>query len=336
MASEAPRKFYLLTYPRTASNLLVQILALDDQPSLLSEGRREYFFAPTLRWKLGPSKLGGKHLNEWTQEERKSLMESFQTCSEALQAQTNIAAEQGKNIFVKEHVPWLVEPTAETKWVFGEESIDETPWTADIKDFPEQTRSLSNETIFSDEFLKTWSPTFLIRHPALVFPSNYRTCIDLEGVEAAKVEAYHAIEMSMHWSRALFDWYTRHAPSADGVWPIVLDADDIILEPDVVRKYSELLNLDSSRLKFSWDPVPNEQLEKMSMPEKRMKSTIAASAGIVKGKAAVNLDIAEEATKWKAEFGEEEGRKIENWVRAAMPDYEYMRGKRLRVGSTMS
>lgn len=37
-----------------------------------------------------------------------------------------------------------------------------------------------------------------------------------------------------------------------------------------------------------------------------------------------------ERGKWAEEFGETEARRIESWVRKAMPDYEYMRERRMR------
>jgi hypothetical protein len=334
MDQQAPRRFCLLTYPRTASNLLTRILALEDQPSLVTGGKREYCFAPTIRLRLGESKTAGRHLDEWTAEERRELMKSYQACFEDLQAQVNMAEAQGKNIFVKEHVPWLIEPVSETKWVFGESSTNELPWTVNFG--PEQTHSLLNETVLPDDFLKAWLPTFLIRHPALVFPSNYRTCVDLEGAEAAKNESGHALEMTMHWSRTLFDWYTQHNNQSASIadpnvnWPIIIDADDIMIEPEVVVRYSKIVGLDPARLIFSWDPATKEELEKISRVGRRMRSTILASAGIVEGKTSTNIDVSEEAEKWRLEFGDEEGEKIEKWVRAAMPDYEYMKAKRLR------
>jgi hypothetical protein len=185
----------------------------------------------------------------------------------------------------------------------------------------------------SDSF--TFRPTFLIRHPALVFPSNYRTLFDLGGAEAAQNEAYHVIEMTMHWSRALYDWYTAQktisSQTTPSPWPIILDADDIMREPDTVRRYSQILGLDPEKLRFEWAPADESELKKMGGVERRMRSTIAASGSIIQGKTAEGIDINLEATKWKKEFGEEEGRKIEEWVRKAMPDYEYMREKRLRV-----
>jgi hypothetical protein len=136
-------------------------------------------------------------------------------------------------------------------------------------------------------------PTFLIRHPALVFPSHYRRGVDLLGAEAAGSDTYHSIEMTMHWSRALFEWYTNHVsfPTSDSGtdfrWPIILEADDIMLEPNLVRRYSDILGLDQNNLLFSWQPARTEG----------MRSTIVASEGIVEGKTSVGLDIAEEGKK---------------------------------------
>lgn len=335
MAPDSSRRFYLLTYPRTASNLLVRMLALDDQPSLLLSEKGGYFFIRTVGLRMSLFEVAGRHLHEWTKEERIGLMQSYQSCFEALQKHIEAAETQGKNVFVKEHVPWLMEPVAETKWVFGDNSIHESPWT--VEAMPEQTHSNLNETVLPDEFLKTWQPTFLIRHPGLVFPSNYRTCVDLEGSEIAKTESrQHALEMTMHWSHTLFNWYTSKSNESesstdpDVSWPIVLDADDIMTDHKVILRYSKIIGLDPNKVKFSWASASKEELDKMPEPERRMRSTISASAGIVEGKTSAALEIDEEARKWKVEFGEEEGEKIEKWVRAAMPDYEYMKAKRLK------
>ena len=61
-----------------------------------------------------------------------------------------------------------------------------------------------------------------------------------------------------------------------------------------------------------------------------MLSTLSASTGIVEGKTSNDLDIDKEVKKWKVEFEEEGGAHIEKWVRDAMPDYEYLKSRRLR------
>lgn len=62
-----------------------------------------------------------------------------------------------------------------------------------------------------------------------------------------------------------------------------------------------------------------------------MLKTLHGSGGIVQGKTSKGLDIATEAEKWKAEFGEENAIELEKIVRANMPDYEYMLARRLQL-----
>ena len=154
-----PKRFYLLSYPRTASNLLIKILALENQPSLLPNSKSEYFFVKTLPWKLGPAKLGGKAISKWSEDEKVGLKKCFRECTSELVDVCERAEREGKDIFIKEHVIWILNPVAETSWVFGEKEEekgmnDENSWIAN--DSVAQTHSTGNETVFSDEFLKTW------------------------------------------------------------------------------------------------------------------------------------------------------------------------------------
>ena len=135
--------------------------------------------------------------------------------------------------------------------------------------------------------------------------------------------------------RTLYDWYSQHfqnpetGSSGGSIWPIVLEADDIMLEPELVVKYAKIIGLDHTKLKFSWTPKRKEELDKLWDVERRMLSTISASAGILEGKTANGIVIDDEVMKWKIEFGEDEGAKIERWVRGAMMDYEFLKARRL-------
>ena len=60
-----------------------------------------------------------------------------------------------------------------------------------------------------------------------------------------------------------------------------------------------------------------------------MMSSLSASKGVIKDKAPANIDIAAEAAKWKVEFGEEVAQIIEKAVWDSMPDYEYLKSKRI-------
>lgn len=111
----------------------------------------------------------------------------------------------------------------------------------------------------------------------------------------------------------------------------MLDADDIITEPEVVRRYADILGFDREKLRFEWDVASEEEVGKMGPMERRMRSTLDASKGIVEGKTAKGLDLDNEARKWKQEFGEELGQEMESLVQDAMSDYEYLRSRRMRA-----
>jgi len=113
--------------------------------------------------------------------------------------------------------------------------------------------------------------------------------------------------------------------------PIILDADDIILHREVVKRYCEIVGLDSTKCRFNWEPASKAEQDAMHSIERRMKSSLLSSNGLIKtGKTAVGLDIEQEVSKWKEEFGEAEGTKIGTWVRDAMPDYNFLKARRLR------
>jgi hypothetical protein len=62
-----------------------------------------------------------------------------------------------------------------------------------------------------------------------------------------------------------------------------------------------------------------------------MLSTLSASTGIIKDKTPTAVDVDAEVKQWKEEFGEEVAAKLETLVRDAMPDYEYLRSRRITV-----
>ena len=262
------------------------------------------------------------------------MAQSYQTCRTELEKYVQAAEAEGKTVLVKEHASFMTEPTAQTRYFFRDDSVTEPPWTAWTAQStstrgPGLMHSSSNNTVLPDAFLETFLPTFLVRHPALAFPSLYRTIIDIEGAEAAKAEPI----MTLHWTRTLYDWYTQHFATldSDAVWPLVLEADDVINSPDVIVQFCELVGLDVAKLRFEWTPASKEDLAQMRDDvQRRMRSTLSASAGVMKEKTSGAVDISAEARKWKVEFGETEAEKIEGWVTAAMPDYEFLKAKRLK------
>lgn len=172
------RRFYLITYPRTGSNLLVHILALDKQSNVVTGFHGGYMFMSLYRLIVFELRTYGKRMEEWTQDQRNQIAQRYQDCFNALEDLTETADAEGKAIFIKEHSAFLSEPTAQTRFLFGEDSVKEPRWTVQSRhtrtEAPEAADSGLHGTILPDDFLQTWLSTFLIRHPALVFPSLYR------------------------------------------------------------------------------------------------------------------------------------------------------------------
>jgi hypothetical protein len=55
-------------------------------------------------------------------------------------------------------------------------------------------------------------------------------------------------------TRELFDWFVAYSHASGGsIQPILLDADDVINEPDVIVRLVEMTGLDLSKLQYTWN-----------------------------------------------------------------------------------
>lgn len=338
-AEHPPQRIFLVTYPRTASNLLLKMLALDDQPNTLSNDIGGYYFRPAF---LKSIMTGNPYrpMGDLSSEEAQSMQHVFQECFEKLEHNSNAAIEQGKHYFVKEHVLWLFNPTNISD-VLGEqnthpESLFRVQQTSSVFT---STWSPKNQTVLPDDSLRKWRLVFLIRHPALAFPSYYRAMLDLrkEGyLHETEFQPHLKANMTLKWTQLLYDWSCELVSE-----PLMLDADDVISNQAAIIKLCETTGLDSSQLKFTWNNAPKEG-ETSSSPESEtkkplgvvMEKTLLNSSGVLKGKSSDGVDITIESVKWKREFGQEIGETLEQFVRDAMPDYEYLRARRLDCKST--
>lgn len=346
-----PRRLLLISIPRTASNLLLKILNIPNQPNLLTSPKGGYFLYPAfVKAAIPENSYLYKSLEQWTDDEKAEMKHSFQECFNTLEEYSTQAENNHQMMFAKEHAFWLYSAAALLKSQTG--IHDEEAFKAFRVDTPEkygpQTYSRFNDTIFSDEYLRSWQMGFIIRHPALAWPSMYRAMLkvseigmlDEDGVKGASFT-----NMDMHWTRLLYDWCMEQ-PDAPRQPPII-DAHDLIHSPEVVLKFCEQTGLDKSVVQFEWkgkeevkksakwdngDPNASaEELQQNLDAASVMLSTLENSSGIVKDKAPEVIDIDAEAVKWREEFGEENGRLVEEYVRKSMPDYEYLKARRITV-----
>ncbi|UNI13349.1 hypothetical protein JDV02_000100 [Purpureocillium takamizusanense] len=338
------RRVLLISYPRSASNLLVRMLGLDDQPDVSRNQSRGYHLKEMALLSL-EGNLWDKPLGQWGDNEqrlRQAALDGF----DALEKTRAAGDSQGKITFIKEHATFLTDPNVISDFIFGQANAKGKRWRIDETGSENMKApdgySPLNDTMFSDAYLRQWTLAFIVRHPALAFPSLYRIRLnDMPDNEFPKGAANHLlVYMTIRWSRRLYDLATElnernrnGAASENGISsrPLVLDADDVIANPQVVETFAALLGLDPDRVRSSWAPITQEQKERLSARGQIMLSTLNASNGIIPDKSAASISITAEAKKWVEEFGLARAQQLEKWVRDAMPDYEYLKERRLRL-----
>ena len=127
-----------------------------------------------------------------------------------------------------------------------------------------------------------------------------------------------------------FEWFEEMAAAGSPCKPIIVDADDLISYPGVVRKLAGEIGGDAEELVFEWEAVEGEELEGVDAVARVYESTLLASRGVVEGKRAGDLEIEREVGGWKREFGEGVAERLKGYAEAAMGDYEYLKGRRLK------
>ncbi|CAI7638556.1 unnamed protein product [Penicillium glandicola] len=329
----------LVSVPRTASNLLLKILNIQNQPNVLTSQGGGYFFYDAFMTSANDDRLR-KPLDQWTTKTKNETKSALQQSFNELEAYSTRARAENKIMFTKEHAFWFLNPGFFTSTMNGAEKPE------DLKEFqvstpecygPSQTFSANNKTIMPDEYLRTWQLVFIIRHPALAWPSMYRAMMKLSKVgfiDDDGIKGASTTNMSMQWTRKLFDWCLEQPD--EPVMPLVIDANDVIHNPGTVVKLCEKAGLDTSVMQFEWNgsekksegwttDIANgddQELARHKNAASIMFSTLEESTGVLKDKAPVSVDIDVEVAKWRVEFGDEAAELLEKATRDSMPDYE--------------
>lgn len=337
-------RLLLISVPRTASNLMLKLLNVPCQKLVTSERGGYFFFNAFL--KVSGDGRRCVPIGERNEAEKREIRDAFQEAVDALEDCSERAEREAKIAFAKEHAFWFTNPA-----VLGNVTEDAASFRPRIPDKygPSHTFSSLNHTVLPDEYLRTWRLTFIIRHPALAFPSlcrameKFRQSGFMQSVDTIGTQETN---LTLKWTRMLYDWCLEQ-PDLPGK-PLVLDAQDIIHNPQVMVRYCEETGLNPNALQFEWDnKPPSDAVEteavrvKCPIPEKTdldfdkaeaiMLSTLSASTGIIKDKTPTAVDVDAEVKQWKEEFGEEVATKLEMMVHDAMPDYEYLRSRRITV-----
>lgn len=240
--------------------------------------------------------------------------------------------EQGETPFVKEHAFTIMKPETISQNLAHPRPYMNTPQilarTAEGQEVvateTDDDDDDGNPTVLPTQFLRSVTPIFLIRHPALVFESILRVSEPTMGAHVDDEE--FPVDASLRWLRVLYDWFAKSA--VGGVRPIVLNADGIMARPTIVQKLCEQLQLDPTGVRFEWDPVPPSIIEGQSSYQRHFFSTIQSSCGVQLDKHSAaqgqGLDLDAMTATWQEVYGLKTATALRSFVDAAMPDYEYL------------
>ncbi|OBT44499.1 hypothetical protein VE00_04929 [Pseudogymnoascus sp. WSF 3629] len=231
---------------------------------------------------------------------------------------------KGKVAFVKEHIYMMLKPSVIDSNLKTPRPPRITPQLQPT-DTDAGVRVSSNPTLLPDDFMLSVSPIFLIRHPALAFPSWYRLITSTFGADID--DSDFPVEASFRWSRIVYDWYlntwTETSPSSPLTQhrkPAVIDADDTMSDRAALERLCHQLQLDPQQLSFDWQVENTGHLPWLS--------SLQRSTGVDMSKISKGIDIQQEFVKWENEFGSHVAQKLLHFVELAMPDYEYLLAQR--------
>ncbi|KAJ5159790.1 uncharacterized protein N7482_006794 [Penicillium canariense] len=342
----SPHRILLVSVPRTASNLLLKVMNIHNQPKVFTNERAGYSFDDAFVSVTNGERLV-RPICQWMEPEKREVQSALQTCLDKLEEGSALARKAGKIYFNKEHGYEFANPASVDKILHGNPNVkylDTFRLRAPLAYGTTQTFGPLNETVLPDEYLRTWRISFIIRHPALAWPSGYRSISKMAaaGTGYLASKELQLITKTFHWTRILYDWCLEQPGVSKA--PPVLDAHDLIHSPQVVRLFCEQIGLDTSVLQYEWgqkDPESKSESQTSvgldSEDDREVKrfaialSTLKASNGILKSKAPESINVATEVEKWKTEFGFEVAAMIEKSVWESMSDYEYLKARRVTV-----
>ncbi|XWW97827.1 hypothetical protein V2A60_005814 [Cordyceps javanica] len=323
MTKPRPSDVFFLSCPRTLSNLLVKLLS--QQQGWEESGyylHNAYMYA----YENFSQSVDAEAPPEKRQEYVRQLRESFAKMEAAREAAHN----NGNALFLKSHCAQIWEPsilfeaTKDGEYAAEFTLFDEPPGAA-----PPRT----NPTMLTDAYLLSFVPVFLVRHPALMVDSWWRT-ETRAGSPPDPALTTRARAHGLGLARQLYDWYAGLAAASDdeaatapgrpGV-PIVVDADDV-LEGDAVHRLARTVGMDPAQVLESWAPRSTEGLVPL---HKSYVQGIWESTGVDKSKSARCLDLEAKYRGWRETYGDEVGGFMVKLTESYLPDYEYLKSKRL-------
>ncbi|KAL0577223.1 hypothetical protein V5O48_004764 [Marasmius crinis-equi] len=313
MSSEQSRRIFLFSHPRTTSNLFMRLM---EGHSNVTQAQYMFFAA----YFLGPDRQSGgtaedfRYMPAYPMREQKS----YQNGLIALQKFIKEVEDKGNIPLVMDHAMMLTSPTIPRTNMPEKPKIEDPKLDGDRN--PTTEVPIPNPTFLPDRFLLTLTPIFTIRHPALVLPSYLKAV----SAEASPVESAFGEEfptaVSYKNQIQIFDFYKA---LNGGEAPVVVDGERLVKNTQAVMKsVCEKLGLDEKNVKYEWE---SKDVPKFPKTIEAFTGKAKRSTGVIQdGMYDKPVDIDEHAKKWKEEWGEDVAKRMEELVRGAMKDYEYL------------
>lgn len=185
-----------------------------------------------------------------------------------------------------------------------------------------------------DSFLLSAVPIFIIRHPLMQTESWYRANVRVGPVDITSPLC--KISANTNYCRQLFDWYQSQMtadaysgpnPKGPGPFPpIVVDADDLLEGKDTIERICDRANFAKDKVLYSWDTVEDES---RTVIERSYLKGLWESTGVDKSKSSKGVTAEAKHAAWKEEFGQEVADFLLASANRHMPDYEYMKARKI-------
>ncbi|KIK64802.1 hypothetical protein GYMLUDRAFT_160707, partial [Collybiopsis luxurians FD-317 M1] len=187
---------------------------------------------------------------------------------------------------------------------------------------------LPNPTLFPDRLVAKLSPVIVIRNPMFVYPSWVRA-VSTFGGTVDNTES--VIVGKLRWQRIIYDFYRAYYDETDPErhkdWPIVIDGDKLVENPEgQMKKFCDLVGLTESGIQYSWESSDSSNRYSDRVLD-AFFGTIKESKGVIRENPLKVPSLEEQVKKWTAEWNVEVAQKMKEAVISALEDYEYLRAR---------
>lgn len=163
-------------------------------------------------------------------------------------------------------------------------------------------------------------PLFTIRDPRITVPATFRVLGDMDLPHGSGRPNF-TVSASPLWIRNLYNYFT-----SKGIEPLIVDADDFLANPDLVKELCAKLGLDAKELLWSWPKPTADERAGLHPHFYASQRALIESEGIRPELASINRDLDAEKKAWKIDFGEDASM-VEEMIDLALPHYQWLKDR---------